>query len=195
MDHRTKIQTRQRDYKMIEDFDKVLCEKYPSIFVNRHKSVQESCLAFGIETGPGWYNILDQLCANIQWRIDSSQKSHNCVIEYNLMRSRARAGNWELFNKYYDYDQTEDQQKRNREYILKSEPRSVPELVPQVVANQVKEKYGTLRFYYTGGDDVIDGMVLMAEAMSSVTCDVCGAPGKETGRSWFLTRCEEHTNK
>ena len=28
----------------------------------------------------------------------------------------------------------------------------------QVVAVQVKEKFGGLRFYYNGGDDVIDGM-------------------------------------
>jgi hypothetical protein len=36
--------------------------------------------------------------------------------------------------------------------------------VPQVVATQVKEKFGTLRFYYDGGDDYIDGLVSMAES-------------------------------
>jgi len=36
----------------------------------------------------------------------------------------------------------------------------------QVVADQVKEKYGTLRFYYHGGDEVVEGMVMMAESLT-----------------------------
>ena len=64
--------------------------------------------------------------------------------------------------------------------------------VPQVTLDQVKEKFGTLRFYYTGGDDVIDGMVRMAESMSGVTCEECGSPGKRVGGGWITTLCEEH---
>ena len=65
-------------------------------------------------------------------------------------------------------------------------------LVPQVTVDQVKEKFGGLRFYYEGGDDVIDGMVRMAEGMSEVTCEVCGKPGKSRGNGWIRTLCEEH---
>lgn len=182
---------------MNEDFDKVLCEKYPLIFADRHKSPQESCLAFGIETGPGWYNILNQLCANIQLHIDSTRESHDSALEYNLMRMNAiRFDNWELFDQYYSgVLQTEDQQKRYKKNLSESKSRAVAKLVPQVVAGQVKEKFGTLRFYYTGGDDAIDGMVQLAEAMSAVTCDVCGAPGKKNSSGWISTRCEEHINK
>jgi len=65
-------------------------------------------------------------------------------------------------------------------------------VVPQVTVDQVKEKFGGLRFYYEGGDDVIDGMVRMAEGMSEVTCEVCGKPGKSQGGGWIRTLCEEH---
>jgi len=65
-------------------------------------------------------------------------------------------------------------------------------VVPQVTVDQVKEKFGGLRFYYEGGDDVIDGMVRMAEGMSEVTCEVCGKPGKSQGSGWIRTLCEEH---
>jgi hypothetical protein len=34
------------------------------------------------------------------------------------------------------------------------------------VIYQVKEKFGKLRFYYEGGDDVVRGLVLMAEVLS-----------------------------
>jgi hypothetical protein len=64
--------------------------------------------------------------------------------------------------------------------------------VPQVVATQVKEKFGTLRFYYDGGNDFIDGMVSMAESWSAVACEECGAPGTQNSRGWIKTLCETH---
>lgn len=67
--------------------------------------------------------------------------------------------------------------------------------MPPVVATQVKEKYGTLRFYYNGGDDYIDGVVAMAEAMSGVTCETCGAPGKLRDGGWMRTLCDEHAKE
>jgi hypothetical protein len=66
------------------------------------------------------------------------------------------------------------------------------EVVRQVTLDQVKEKFGTLRFYYSGGDDTIRGMVCMAESMSSVTCEECGKPGTSTGGDWIRTVCVEH---
>jgi len=68
-------------------------------------------------------------------------------------------------------------------------------IVPQVTVDQVKEKFGTLRFYYTGGDDYIDGLVSMAESMSGVTCEECGNPGSTLGRGWLTTLCEKHAEE
>jgi hypothetical protein len=64
------------------------------------------------------------------------------------------------------------------------------EVVAQVTLDQVKEKFGTLRFYYTGGDDYIRGMVTMAEAMSGVVCEECSAPAKTHGPGWIRTICD-----
>lgn len=66
------------------------------------------------------------------------------------------------------------------------------EVVQQVTLDQVKEKFGTLRVYYSGGDDYIRGVVSMAQAMSGSTCEVCGNAGKFRGKSWFYTACDEH---
>ena len=62
----------------------------------------------------------------------------------------------------------------------------------QVVAVQVKEKFGTLRFYYSGGNEYVSGLVAMAESMSGVTCEMCGTPGRLQGRGWVKTLCEQH---
>jgi len=72
------------------------------------------------------------------------------------------------------------------------EQRPVREPVHQVVATQVKEKFGGLRFYYNGGDAVVDGMVRMAESWAAHTCETCGKPGSTRGGGWIRTLCDEH---
>jgi hypothetical protein len=128
---------------MKQEFDELLCARYPKLMVNRQKTMQETCMYWGFECGDGWFDILDQLMANIQKHIDLKERQGLSI--------------------------------------------------PQVTVDQVKEKFGTLSFYYTGGDEYIFGLVSMASSMSGVTCEACGKPGKQTDGNWIKTRCEEHS--
>lgn len=65
-------------------------------------------------------------------------------------------------------------------------------VVSQVVVDQIKEKFGGLRFYYQGGDDTIHGMVRMAEAWADHSCETCGAPGTRRSGNWIRTLCDLH---
>lgn len=71
-----------------------------------------------------------------------------------------------------------------------------PKLEEGFIIRQVKEKFGTLRFYYIGGDDTIDKLVDAAETESAITCEMCGKVGKTTNiNGWLSTLCEEHTKQ
>jgi len=129
---------------MNKELDKLLCERYPKMFVNRNLDMTESCMYWGFSCGDGWFDLIDELCANIQGYIDN-----------NSSESR---------------------------------------VIPQVTVDQVKEKFGTLRFYTTGGDRLIDGMIWFAESMSGRICEICGAPGKRHGSGWLRTLCDMHAN-
>jgi hypothetical protein len=61
----------------------------------------------------------------------------------------------------------------------------------EIKLTQVKEKFGTLRVYYYGGDDTVDKWVEAAEARSAVTCEQCGQPGELRGTRWVYTACDE----
>jgi hypothetical protein len=66
--------------------------------------------------------------------------------------------------------------------------------IPQFVALQVKEKFGGLRIYYSGGDKYCQGLVDMAEAYSYSICEVCGTGGPSVGRTtchWIQSMCPE----
>jgi hypothetical protein len=127
---------------MKQELDEYLCKVFPKIFAERNLPMQETAMCWGFDCGDGWFNIINQLCQNIQHHID-----------------------W-----------------KNKE----------KEVVAQVVVSQVKEKYGTLRFYYSGGDDTIDGMVSMAASMSGVTCEECGNIGEPNNGGWIKVLCETH---
>lgn len=61
---------------------------------------------------------------------------------------------------------------------------------PQIEILQVKEKFGSMRFYTSHSDDYINGLISMAEHMSGKTCESCGNPGTMRGKGWMRVRCE-----
>lgn len=129
---------------MREELDKQLCERYPKIFANRNGHMRETLMCFGFEHGDGWFNILNEMCGEIQHYL-----------------------NWKN----------------------KTAP-----TVEQVVAVQVKEKFGGLRFYYEGGDDYVRGVVDMATSMTRHTCEECGNVGQLRSGGWLRVLCDEHAN-
>lgn len=137
---------------MQENLDAQLCNAYPKMFVNRHASEMETCMCWGFACGDGWFNIINQLCSNIQHHID-----------------------WSVKNNQWDLERGEEK---------------IRPVVEQVVVQQVKEKFGTLRFYYDGGDAYIHGLVAMAESLTAVTCETCGNPGERSGKGWIKTTCK-----
>lgn len=64
-----------------------------------------------------------------------------------------------------------------------------------VVATQVKEKFGTLRFYVDGGDEEVFRLIDSAEQESATICESCGAPGTLTMKGWCSTLCESCRQK
>lgn len=78
-----------------------------------------------------------------------------------------------------------------------NEYRDSDKQISQVVATQVKEKFGALNFYYNGGDKYIDGMVSLAESMSLHVCERCGTI-ENVGRTkgpWIFTICKNCYDK
>lgn len=58
--------------------------------------------------------------------------------------------------------------------------------------DQVKEKFGGLRFYIGSGSNEIFDRIAQAENDSNRTCEVCGAPGVSRRGGWIRTLCDEH---
>ena len=162
---------------MSPELDKQLCEKYPKIFKNRYGDMKETCMCWGLEVGDGWYNLIDHLCYAATYTYTTSIE----IDEEGGKRLGIKPFTIKDDPKLYYY----------------FEVRS-----PQMVADQVKEKFGTLRFYHHLEFDPVlvelensgkypdikkvmdryynyfDGMVHMAEVISERTCEKTGKEGE-----------------
>ena len=67
-----------------------------------------------------------------------------------------------------------------------------PEVKEHFFISQIKEKYGSLRFYVFGETINISEAIEEAEQESLTTCEMCGEKGrirKEGG--WYMVRCDK----
>ncbi|OYV28370.1 MAG: hypothetical protein B7Z79_13065 [Thiomonas sp. 20-64-9] len=53
---------------MKKELDDLLCATYPKIFAERQK--EGSLMHYGLTCGDGWFNLIDGLCAYLQWLTD-----------------------------------------------------------------------------------------------------------------------------
>jgi len=68
--------------------------------------------------------------------------------------------------------------------------------IHQIETTQVKEKYGSLRFYTNGGDDTIKGMIWLAEYLSNYICEECGSiEDVNQTKGWIITLCKNCLKK
>lgn len=72
-------------------------------------------------------------------------------------------------------------------------------LDPHYQIDDIKEKFGGLRYYFTPSlpwDDItvriMDDVVSAAEYRCSYTCEVCGERGRARPGGWVKTLCDEH---
>jgi hypothetical protein len=134
-----------------------------------------------------WKTLYDKYPDLFQNRLKSPKES--CLsfgIECNL-------GWYEIIsNVCWMIAQHERNKEDNKKYLEKNDPEklsTLPEYFP-VKFDQVKEKYGGLRLYFSGGDEYVEGLISMAESFSYTVCEVCGNKGEPNKGGWISTLCE-----
>jgi len=187
----------------LQSFEEMLVATYPSLFpkdVEGHP-IDPCC---GIECPTGWENLVLNLCGAIV----SYQKSYRYVKTSNK---------WGLF-KYWLYEKVflkiynplivkirpsfvyskeiKNPYPKRTVLALKMNHLSnkllpnifVKTYPPTVCIDQIKEKFGSLRFYISGGDRHIRGMIDFAEFLSLRTCQITGKSGVLCRKgSWYQT--------
>lgn len=59
--------------------------------------------------------------------------------------------------------------------------------------SQLKEKFGSGRWYLSGGSDEMHDLTEAWEDGTNNICETCGQPGDLRGHGWLYTACWDHT--
>jgi hypothetical protein len=83
--------------KMTPELEQQLYAKYPKIFRQKDLSASETCMCWGICCADGWYNLIDNLCAQIQNHVDSS----DCP-QIEAVQLKEKFGNLRMYTNHSD---------------------------------------------------------------------------------------------
>lgn len=100
--------------------EKLLADRFPEFWDNLYGDRVVTCMAYGFQCGDGWFQLIWNLCEEI-------------------------------------------------EAVLKSDP------VTGFKVGQVKEKFGSLRFYVDSGNTRIYHAIRQSEELSETICENCGS--------------------
>jgi hypothetical protein len=166
-----------------DTFAKKMADEYPRYF-------GEGCRYGGFAIGAGWYHIIEALVSEIdhytKWRrnmrandlrkLRAKNKGMEALIDFMVGKKGRGPTDWDL-------ERAED--------VMENGVNVTPK-VEWIRVQQIKEKFGGLRFYYDGGNDEISGMVRMAELWAGRTCETCGNKGERRSGGWIRTLCDTH---
>lgn len=173
---------------MKESLEQQLYDSFPHIF-----PLSSTSRRYGCSIDDGWYKLLYSACELIQNHIVQSRIFRASALQYNRALTRALRGDSAGLEWFYSVNGHLSEYARTciSRDLKEKKFKEVPVACPQLVATQIKEKFGTLRFYYSGGDSVTRGIVAMTEHMSSHICSVCGNKGTlEASTGWLSTLCD-----
>jgi hypothetical protein len=170
----------------MEDFELYLTNKYPDLF-SENKEGEKHCPC-GAWVPEGWQGIVDELCgAIVQYTKNTYQSEYQIINkQYYLWHIIGKFLFWsrkhfiKLFPKLNKSEYNKPfysfvEKFRQRSYKCVKYNKVYP---PAVKIDQIKSKFAYLRFYYSGGDKQVAGMVLFAEYLCSKTCEASGEKGE-----------------
>lgn len=159
---------------MSPELDQQLCQKYPLIFKPRRRGARQASPSFGFSHADGWFNIIDVLCEQLYAPYLRAKE------QYQYARKFEGTAPWRGAEVI-----TAVSVERKR-LAMKAAADALP------TAEQVKEKFGTLRFYVREATPEQYALIEFAEAMSARTCEKCGSPGTPRAGGWVRTLCDHH---
>ena len=167
---------------MNEHLDQQLCATYPEIFQDRHASMDRTAMCWGFACGDGWYALIDGLCAYLMGPVKQARDDvRHAELALQFPEKQTK---WS--RSFYTPEKL-------AEYRAK-----LTELEAHIpIAVQVKEKFGTLRFYVDHCTDEQSAVIHFAELLSARMCEVCGATqtAKTYREGWHRTLCDTCAEK
>ena len=176
---------------MNEELDKKLVKAFPLLYGDRNAPMQSTAMCWGFSCGDGWFDLIWDLSSKLEPIIkkfideNPNLACSNCGCKKDRHYACKTSKPGKCLSIHVNPESEEEPPGNYYACFCDSYVSCHPRAV------QVKEKFGGLRFYMTGGTDEIFDLIEKAEALSYKTCESCGAPGTQSNSKWITTLCED----
>lgn len=157
---------------MRDNLTQTLYNDFPDLYWQHTLDETRSLMCYGFCCGDGWYDIICTLYSQIAAIIASYADAHAAL------RNKSNSNKSSRFSLLWR------RKKASTEHV--DEEAFDPRMYSAV---QVKEKFGTLRFYVSKHSEEIEGAIAKAAAKTEKTCEACSAEG--IMRRGLCGSCEE----
>ena len=89
-------------------FEKHLQAKYPNLYCDMHGDMRKTCMAWGIDTGPGWYPLIEELSIKLEELIvklpeeeRTNYKAAQVKEKFGALRFYLAGGTKEMYDLVY----------------------------------------------------------------------------------------------
>jgi hypothetical protein len=177
---------------MNEENTRKLLKRFPVLYQDYYSSMMESAMCWGFDHLDGWFPIIWQLSLAIEEELGYSFLYKKWLLFKRRFFRRWNAAIYKLSPPTREPFKGTTVKEFRHQLGLK---RFVHFPDTGFKVSQVKEKYGTLRFYtnYVWGHT--DTYIELAEILSAHVCEECGEPGKLYPGGWCITQCSDCRKK
>lgn len=160
---------------MDERLQKKLVERYPKIFRDYGGDMRYTCMAWGIECGDGWFELLNNMCHDI------TKLGKGKDIQVIAHQVKEKFGSLRFY------------------YGIESEYTILKRLDTKIRNSMFSRKLGIpywkminfRRKIFRTTEEKISDRISEAEWETERTCEACGQPGKMRGGGWVVyTACD-----
>ena len=159
---------------MDKPLELTLVKKYPIIFKEYGGDMRETCMAWGMECGNGWFELLDDMCHDVTHLIgdqDVKLIAHQVKEKFGGLR-------------FY--------------HAILKETTWFDKISCKIRNFMFNRKWGVAYWkiidfrkkFYTTISEQISDIIDIAEVKSYATCEICGNPGEVRSGGWIKTLCD-----
>jgi hypothetical protein len=160
---------------MKESNENTLVKRFPKIFKDYRTDPRQSPMAFGFECGDGWFQLIYDLCSDIESICKESG------IEVTAVQVKEKFGGL----RFYFHNTIKETFLSGIHFKIRT----------WMFDHKYGIKYWKIidlkRYLWKTPEEKIEDLVSNAEDKSFKICEQCGKPGKRLGKFWIYTMCEK----
>lgn len=160
--------------------------RFPILFQERKKSMQETCMCWGIECPKGWYHILEQLCTVLEFQNMEFVKKYNIAVVADQVKEK-----FGTLRFYFSIRTVDD------DGVVITEVDENGDLKSDKLTNRLDENTHRIAADYL--EMVVDQFIREAEELTENTCAKCGIPLNKDNKvetdGWITYLCKECDEK